>query len=89
MNPLSQGLEPSCDDAERARGQSDQKTKPGKEHHNTHAENGAPDNNRDGGASPEGCWLRKKDTVIGIIGNTQGVNNDASPKPKAVSKKGK
>src|SRR6478672_6579577 len=29
-------------------------------------------------------WLRKNETVIGIIGNTQGVKIAASPSPKAV-----
>ena len=31
-------------------------------------------------------WFRKNDMVIGIIGNTQGVKMEASPKPKASSR---
>ena len=31
-------------------------------------------------------WFRKKETVIGIIGKTQGVKIAASPSPKAVSR---
>src|SRR5579862_3730063 len=32
-------------------------------------------------------WFRKNETVMGIIGKTQGVNTAASPNPNAVSAK--
>src|SRR5580698_10584733 len=32
-------------------------------------------------------WLRKKDTVMGIIGNTHGVKMESSPTPNAVNRK--
>ena len=33
------------------------------------------------------CLFRKNDMVIGIMGNTQGVKIEASPKPKATPRK--
>src|SRR5947209_769986 len=37
---------------------------------------------------PVVLWFRKNETVIGIIGNTHGVNRAARPKPKAVRRNG-
>ena len=36
---------------------------------------------------PPDCRLRKYDIVIGIMGKTQGVKMEASPKPKATARK--
>src|SRR5580698_11403701 len=80
MNPLTQGLEASC---ETPKGPTAAVTP------NPRAQNSVtmPSENTTACRIPP-RWPRKKETVMGIIGNTQGVKTDSRPMPNAVRRKG-
>ena len=71
-------------DSDRPQQRRDRKSQARKENDDPQAKNHRL---RDPAALSPGCRLRKYDMVMGIMGKTQGVKMQASPAPKATSRK--
>src|ERR1017187_6673055 len=84
MKPLTQGLEPSC---LTPTGPSSRVARRPREEKRTTIPSQKTTACMAPSRFPPDCWWRKYDMVMGIMGKTQGVKMEASPKPKATSRK--